>query len=211
MGGMSEDALAMRDKFEQALLAEVARVGLEHFTPDAVIKRFLGCGGKRTSLYRWQRELMATDRPREHLDRVTAQAVAIRAAVDPEPAAGAAGAAADGAKAVIIAQHVVRGTGGAGAMALLEKLHDCIKTAEDVLAHAKTPEGKVRNSKLMLQAAENLRRSIETGSKIAEMLVRADKIEQFNRAVIEEIAKVSPELAEQVALRLSQLASSWAR
>jgi hypothetical protein len=94
--------------------------------------------------------------------------------VDPEPAVGAA---VDATKAVIAGEHVVRGTGGSGAITLLEKLHDCIRTAEDVLAHTKAPEGKVRNSKLMLQAAENPPALHRTGARVAEMLVNAAEVE----------------------------------
>lgn len=165
---MTAAAAAMRSKFETEVLAEVARIGVEAFRPDALVKRYMAKGGGKATLYRWAKAVLASGRAEAHVELIAAQATAARAEVNPEPAAGTAGAAADATKAVIVGQHAVMRTGGAGSMALLDKLHDCIRTAEEVLAYSKTAEGKVRNSKLMLQAAETLRRSIETGAKIAD-------------------------------------------
>jgi hypothetical protein len=208
MGQMTAAAAAMRSKFEAEVLAEVARVGVDAFRPDALVKRYVTKGGGKATLYRWAKAVLTSGRAEAHVERIAAQVMAARAEVDPEPAVGAA---VDATKAVIAGEHVVRGTGGAGAMALLEKLHDCIKTAEDVLAHAKTPEGKVRNSKLMLQAGENLRRCIETGARVAEMLVNAAEVERYHAVIFDCLKDESPALAERIVLRLQRVNSQYLR
>lgn len=208
MGVMTAAAATMRAKFEVEVLAEVGRIGVDAFRPDALVKRYVAKGGNKATLYRWAKAILASGRAEAHVELIAAQATAARAEVNPEPASGAA---VDATKAVIAGEHVIRGTGGFGAMALLETLHDCIRTAEDVLAYAKTAEGKVRNSKLMLQAAENLRRCIETGARVAEMLVNAAEVERYHAVIFDCLKEESPALAERIVLRLQRLNTGYLR
>jgi hypothetical protein len=41
-------------------------------------------------------------------------------------------------------------------------------------------------------------------------MMRADRVERFHAAIIEEIGKEVPVVAERLAMRLAQLASQWA-
>jgi hypothetical protein len=48
----------------------------------------------------------------------------------------------------------------AGAIPVMDRLNQCISAADQVIAFARTPEGAVRNSKLLLSASEHLRRCV---------------------------------------------------
>ena len=67
----------------------------------------------------------------------------------------------------------------------------------------------MRNARLLLQATENLRRCLETGLRIAEAMREMDQVDKFHAAILEEIAKMDPVLAERVVLRLGQIAEQW--
>jgi hypothetical protein len=71
------------------------------------------------------------------------------------------------------------------------------------MTHARTDDGKVRNARLLLAASEHLRRCIETAAKITDTLMRADKVERYHTAIIEEIA------AERILLHISRLTAAW--
>ena len=98
----------------------------------------------------------------------------------------------------------------AGAIPVMDRLNQCVAAADQVIAFARTPEGAVRNSKLLLSASEHLRRCLETAARITETMMRADRVERFHAAIIEEIGKEAPVVAERLAMRLAQLVSQWA-
>jgi hypothetical protein len=62
--------------------------------------------------------------------------------------------------------------------------------------------GAVRNSKMLLLAAEQLRRSLDTAVKLQEAISDGLQIEQFHATIMDEITKIDPVLAGRIAKRL---------
>ena len=207
MGAMSKKSADIRGELETAILAEVERCGLEGWSKDAVIKRFLGRGPSRTSLYRWLGEIVASGRPGQHVAGIVKAAVADRAAREANPAAAAAAEVRTRLPAVVKIDDVA-GT-GAG-LGVIQHLRQCVRVADQVITFARNADGSVRNSKLLLTASEHLRRNLETAAKITDQMLRAERVERFHTAIIEEISKESAVLAERVAMRLARLSAQWA-
>jgi len=63
---------------------------------------------------------------------------------------------------------------GGSAIQVIERLKQCLKTADDLMANARRPEGTMRNAKLLLGTSEHLRRSLETATRIAEAMRQVD-------------------------------------
>jgi hypothetical protein len=93
---------------------------------------------------------------------------------------------------------------------VMEKLHKCLAAAEDVMARSRDAAGAVRNSKMLLQAAEQLRRSLDTAVKLQEAISDGLQIEQFHAAIMEEIAKIDPSVAARITARLLEVNAAWA-
>ena len=77
----------------------------------------------------------------------------------------------------------------AGAIPVMDRLNQCVAAADQVIAFARTSEGAVRNSKLLLSASEHLRRCLETAARVTETMMRAERVERFHAVIIEEIGK----------------------
>jgi hypothetical protein len=78
------------------------------------------------------------------------------------------------------------------------------------MRHARTPEGAVRNAKLLLSGSEHLRRCLEMAVKLQAALREDSDLERFHDAVMGEIRKESPECATRIAMRLGPVAQRWA-
>jgi hypothetical protein len=150
----------------------------------------MGRGASRTTLYRWASGLEASGKPDQHVVRKVAAAADVGARLP----------------ALVKVDDVV----SAGAIPVMDRLNQCVAAAGQVIAFARTPEGAVRNSKLLLSASEHLRRCLETAARVTETMMRAERVERFHATIIEEIGKEAPVVAEHLAMRLAQLASQWA-
>jgi hypothetical protein len=206
MGTMTIAAAALRAELEAAILADVERLGLDKWSKDTLVKRFMGRGASRTTLYRWVSEVEASGKPDQHVVRKVREAAAARAAIEADPAFAAAADAGAQLPALVKVNDVV----SAGAIPVMDRLNQCVAAADQVIAFARTPEGAVRNSKLLLSASEHLRRCLETAARVTETMMRAERVERFHAVIIEEIGKEAPVVAERLAMRLAQLASQWA-
>ena len=69
--------------------------------------------------------------------------------------------------------------------------------------------GGVRNSKMLLQAAEQLRRSLETAIKLHDAISEGLQVEAFHVVLLEEVAKIEPTAAARIRLRLLDASESW--
>ncbi len=98
-----------------------------------------------------------------------------------------------------------RDLAGNTTVSVIGHLHNCMETAEQVMAHARTDEGEVRDARLLLSASEHLRRSVETVAKLYQAIKHVQKLDAFHEAVVAEIADESPELAERVLARIARL------
>jgi hypothetical protein len=197
-------AKAMLADVEAAVLAEVARVGLGAFNRKKVLQRFLDSGAKQSTLYRWVDSILASGQPEEQASRAIVAAAAARSAL-PDPAASVAASVASELPTIPKMEHIA----SQGAIPIIDRLNTCLSVAEQLMAHARTDDGKVRNSKLLLTASEHLRRCIDTAARITDTLMRAEKIERYHAAIMEEIGAESPETAERMLGRLSRLTATW--
>ena len=202
---LNGDAVALRARVEAAVLAEVARVGVPAFNRATVVRPFLVEGGKQATLYRWIDQILASGSPEQHLARVVEMAAADRVAKEASPGAGVAAEVRSKLPATVKIEHIAT----AGVVPVIDRLNTCLAASEQLMAHARNDEGKVRNARLLLAASEHLRRCIDTAARITDTLMRADKIERYHSALIEEIAAESPSTAERILLRISRLTAAW--
>lgn len=204
MGAMTAEAAALRGEFEKAVLKEMARTGADKFQGDAVVKAFSGRVA-RTTAYRWLRETIASGKPGQAITRKVKRAAAARAKRTPDPAAAAA--------AEIVERLPVRASPsellGNKTIPVLDKLRQCMATADELMAYARTPEGLVRNSGLLLKASEHLRRTVESATRLYEALRQVDQVDRLHDIILDEIGKLSPERAEAIVVRLGQVATEW--
>lgn len=204
---VGQDNTALRAEVEAAVLAEAARIGSSAINKKTAIGPFIGRASQAT-LYRWVDAILATGRADEHAARTIAaagEAQAAKAPAAPLTPAEVGERVATKLPTVPRVEHIA----SAGAIPIITRLNTCLTVAEDLMRHARTDEGKVRNSRLLLGASEHLRRCLETAAKITDTIMRADKIERFHAAIVEEIMKESPATAERILGRLSAITSGW--
>jgi hypothetical protein len=201
MGSMTKAAAALRKDLESAVLVEVERLGLDNWSKDALVKRFMGRGASRTTLYRWASELEASGKPDQHVVRKVREAAAARAVIAADPAVAAAAEVGARLPALVKVEHVV----SAGAIPVMDRLNQCVMAAAQAVDHARLEDGRIRNAKLLLAASEHMRRCVETAGRITEVMMRAERVERFHAAIIEEIGKEAPVVAERLAMRLAAI------
>ena len=204
MGAQTAEAAALKAEVERAVLMELARTGPEKFQPATIVTAFNGRAG-RTTLFRWVRQTIESGKPAQRLTKTIKRRAAARAKRSEDPSADAARAAGELLPVRASPSDMV----GAGAIPVIERLRECLKVAEDLMRHARTPEGAIRNSGLLLKASEHLRRSLETATRIAEAMRQVDQVDRLHSVIMDEIAKVSPETAEAIVVRLGQVAAEW--
>src|ERR1700730_9860991 len=85
MAAFSEGAAALRARVEAAVLAEVERVGPAAFNRSGIVRQFLREGAKRTTMFRWIDQILATGSPDQHLAQVVRMAAAKRIAPAGDP------------------------------------------------------------------------------------------------------------------------------
>jgi hypothetical protein len=205
LAALSESAAALKARVEAAVLAEVGRVGLEAFNRTSIVNRFLPEGAKRTTLFRWIDQILASGRPDQHLAKVVEAAAVERIAKESAPRSGMAAEVRTKLPAIVKVEHIVT----AGVVPVIERLNTCLGAADQLMAHARNDDGKVRNSRLLLAASEHLRRCVDTAARITDTLMRAEKVERYHAAIIEEIAAENPATAERILMRISRLTAAW--
>lgn len=199
---------ALRGEFEAGATAEIERVGPERLDKAALVKAWGGRGASRATLYRWLEALMKSGAP----GRAIVDQIRTAAAARKEVAADASFSAAKEAALAIesIPAPRVADITGFGVVAFAEKLQEIISNCDFLLKYARgDEEDKPRNAKLFMMANEGLRRSLETALKLQEELREASAVDRMIAAIMEELRKESPELAERVVRRLRMLATEW--
>ena len=81
----------------------------------------------------------------------------------------------------------------------------CVQAGQDVMAAARGPDGKPRNSKMLLNATNTLRRCLETAVRLQESIADAVQADDYDRVIMEEIAKIDPAAAARITARLIEL------
>ncbi len=196
----------LRAEVEAAVLAEIERVGPDALSKNAVAKRFHGRGVSAATVWRWVDAVVKSGRAGQHLARKVKKAAAARAARSPNPAADAAAEVATKLPALVSPDDIV---GAGGAINAIGQLQDCIRAAQQVMGHARTPEGGVRMAKTLLAASEHLRRCMETTARLAEAMRNVAEVDRFHEAILAEVAKESPACAERILVRLAHQATEY--
>lgn len=189
--------------------AALAAGGVDNIERGATARRLMDAGLGRTAAYDWiARAIDSGDVLREAEARqagivALASGIAAPAAEDD-----------DAPESAVVTRHPRAGGGGgvvalgSGAIPMLAHLQRCIADVEAVRNVALHPDGRVRNARLMLQAAEALRKSLETALRLQQAMADLASLEKFHRAIIDVITKESPELAQRVLRRLDDLAAA---
>jgi hypothetical protein len=124
-----------------------------------------------------------------------------------DPAKDAAAEVGERLPAVLTASDVLPGSGGV--VAVVERLRECVEIAQKVIKYSLTEDGKVRNAKLLLAGSEHLRRVIDSCVRLQESAMQLSQVERFHGAIIQEVAKESPEAAERILAAVGRLADSF--
>jgi hypothetical protein len=199
--GMTHAAAVLRLEVEEAVLAEVVRAGAA-FQRSAVVSRFLGRGAGKSTLFRWVQEFIESGAPGQHVSRLITLAAAERVAHSEHP--GTDLAAAVSAKLPIRVSRAEM----AGAVHVVDKLCEIIADYDLLIRHARTDDGKVRNGRLLVVANAELRRCLETAVKLYQAMRDIDQVDRMRDAILEEIAKLSPETAEAIYRRIAHCGRS---
>ena len=142
------------------------------------------------------------------VERQRQEAAEARAARSNAAAADAAREATTAPPAAVRPEDIA---GAGGTLAVIEKLQACIRAAEQVMAYARTEDGRVRNVKALLAASQHLRRSLETAIKVQQTMMELAEVEKFHQAIFDVLREETPELVERVVRRLHQLRLSGLR
>jgi hypothetical protein len=183
MGAMSTRTRILYAEVEVVVLAEVERTGTVDLKRASIVRRFTGRGVTRSTLFRWLEGIIASNKA-GHLPE--AQKVAAKPPL-----------------------RVSVGEIGGSPTGILEGLRTVIRDVQAIVHQAGYGERGVGNAKLVLHAAEVLRRCLETSAKLMESMHRVDRITRFHEAIIQEIAKEDRELALRVGQRLTRLTDTW--
>jgi hypothetical protein len=197
----------MRAELETAVLEAVEKMGPDGLNKLAIAKPFMARGGKQSTLYRWIDAVLESGKPGQHVARKIKEAVEERAARVPDPVAEVAAEVAVRLPAIVPIEVV---GGGGKTVNVLERLQRVMADIELLVGHAKTDDGKVRNSRLLLQSSAELRKCLETSVKFYQAMRDVDQVNQLHAAILAEIRKASPEMAEAILRRIDAIAASWA-
>jgi hypothetical protein len=202
---MSKEAVALQSEVEAATLAEIERAGVERFSKASVVRPFLTRCSQAT-LYRWINNILAAGKPGQHAVRKVKEAAEARASRTADPVAEVVEAIRVRLPEVVRIEDVGAGSTTVG---VIQRLEDVIANVEMLVRHAKTDDGKIRNARLMLLALAELRKCLETSVKFYQAMREIDQIDRLHTVILEEIGKQSPELAEQILLRIDAIAGAW--
>jgi hypothetical protein len=196
---MTVPRAGLRQQVEAATAAAVSANpgGIASVSAAAIVKAFMGRGASESSLYRWVRSYLASgaalprDFPIGETDMPAVAPVSV-------PPATSMPMAIPGTSVVAPAAVPVP-TG----IAVLSRLEDCIRAAQQVMDYARKDDGSVRNAKLLIAASEHLRRNLDTAVKLRESMRQDRDLDAFLEDVVREIQKEAPELAQRLLQRLT--------
>ena len=92
---------------------------------------------------------------------------------------------------------------------ILQHLQQTIEDVLRVRSVAYHADGRVRNSRMVLKAAEEMRKSLETVVKLQAAMNDAAALERFHGAILDVIRQEDPAIAQRVMRRLDELAMRW--
>jgi hypothetical protein len=184
----------------------VLGVGPRGFTKDDVVRRFLGKGTSRSTLYTWVDKALASGKPGQALAQAVKAAADDRATRTPDPVAQVVGEVAGHMPVAVRPDQMI----GMPTVNLIGKLGEIVANMDLLIAHSKDEKtGKVRNARLLLAASDRLRACLETAMKVYAAMRDVDQIDRLHAAILDEIAKESPHVAERILRRIDGIAAQW--
>ncbi len=204
----AEQRAANRADLEEALLREAMTRGADRIRRAEVARTFVLRGVSRSTAFAWIADMIDSGR--------LGQAIAKEISRSMEVVATEGGGSTSKATSTIAAHYLPKAPSVVDALAsshkpmnIIAEMTAAIADVKAVRATAFNEEGKVRNAKLVLNAAEAMRRNLETAVRLQQAMFELGKIDQFNKAIVAEIAKESPDLAHRVVQRLTALTTEW--
>lgn len=91
----------------------------------------------------------------------------------------------------------------------VDLVYECVEHARKALAFCQREDGSIKNLKGFIAASAHQRASIETLARVAERINDAQKIQQIQDAMLEEIRKEAPEVAARIFQRLDAVLKGW--
>lgn len=226
---LSSERAKLRAQFERDVLAEISRVGPAGFRRHEMVARWAHAGPPPSSIWRWLKEMLDdADGAGRHFDgRPAPQANVVGSGTtDVHHALSDGMKIGDGeaaAKPATAQPHAMLQKGAApdtppgsatplvlkGTFDIEQHLQRSITSATRVM-NAQCAPHDPRSARLMLQAAEVLRRCAETVLRLHEAIWNMARIEEFHAMVVATVREESPEAADKILDRLEALAALWA-
>jgi len=221
---ITPDKAKLRAQFERDVMAEIDRVGPAGFRRHEMVARWAHAGAGRSTIWRWLKKMVD--------DPAGAGRHFTQGPVLPKEAAGSADAEAPlagpgpakttakppitkaRAKHLKISPAVPPQTAATasrvhGSFAIIDNLQSCMTAASMVMANAQRAPNDPRSARLVLQASETLRRTMETAIRLHDALWNAARVEEFHAAIIAEVAANDGPTAERIMARLEEIAHRW--
>jgi hypothetical protein len=85
----------------------------------------------------------------------------------------------------------------------------CMNNAMRIMAGCEDAEGNIQDPKMLLQASNHLLACIATQAKVTELLFDAQRIDQLQTAMMDEISQIEPEVSRRILDRFSKLLREW--
>jgi len=92
---------------------------------------------------------------------------------------------------------------------VMEQLNLVVETLNRLIHHCTNKDGAIRNAPLMLKVVDKLRAAMETVVRFYEDLQKVVRVHDLHRAILEEIAKEAPAVAERLLRLLDAIAAKW--
>lgn len=198
----------MRADLEAAVLEEALRVGVDRVRRSDIIEGFMARGVPRATGFQWVRDYFESGRLGQAIARRIRESAEARATDMHLSAAQLV--AEDATRALPASPSVICAIAATSRpLDIIGELASAIADVKAVRQTAFGPDGKPRNTRLVLSAAEAMRRNLETAVRLQQAMHDLARLERFNAAIVEEIAKESPELAQRVVMRLQAITTSW--
>ena len=209
---MTVEADGIQSEVEAAVLTALATAGPRGIDKAAVLRPFVARGeAARSTIYLWAAR--AIDRAKAAAEEAAnpAPKSAPKSKVAPAVAADDGGVAELAAlvPAMATMEATVAGSGGQGTIQVTAMLRAVVDNVNMLMAHAKGPDGKVRNARLLLQSTDALRRCLETSVRVFQAMRDVEQVDRLHAAIIEEAMKESPEAAERMLRRMDAIADAW--
>jgi len=200
----------LRVEVEAAIVAEMKRVGPKAFDRKTIIRQFASSGVHQATLYRWIDKAIESGVPGQAIARQVKSATAARIKRHKKPEAAAKAAATDVVASLPVAVTLDDIAGLGGVVPAIEQLNFIIATCRTIIAQAQGDDPtKVRQPKLAMAACDLLRRSLETGARIAKDLTDVANTQRFHDAIFDILQEESPAFAQKVLVRMRQLNVLW--